>query len=232
VTDTQTPGAGLYADGADICAADIDAADIDAEPAGFDVDRVLHTLAVMGAATAQRYGQATGAGDDAAAAALDACVDRGLAARRGPRDLYCLTPAGRERHAGRLPATVAALRPGLHAALDAFRLANREVKRECTRWQLRDGAPNPHDDPAYDAQIIDELAQAATRCGQVLAPLADADARFARYPARLEAALARARAGELRAVTGVMCESFHEVWMELHRDLLLSGGVERCAADE
>jgi hypothetical protein len=219
VTDTRTtPGTGT------------DETDLDAGAA--DLDRVLHALAVMGTATAARYGQATGVAEGVAAAELDACVDRALAIRRPPRDLYGLTPAGRERHARWLPAATAGLRTGLPAVLDAFRLVNREVKQACTHWQLRGGAPNPHDDPAYDTQIIDELALAATRCGRVLAPLAGVDARFARYPARLDAALARARAGEARAVTGVMCDSFHEVWMELHRDLLLSSGVARSAADE
>ncbi|WP_239334470.1 hypothetical protein [Frankia sp. CiP3] len=206
--------------GPEIVAAGIDGA------AG--VDRALHALAVMGTATPPQYVQATGR----PAAELDACVDRGLAMCRPPSGRYGLTPAGRERHARWLPAATASLRGLLPVVLDAFRLVNRDVKECCTRWQLRDGVPNPHDDAGYDSRIIEELAPLAVRCAQLLAPLAVVEERFARYPARLDGALARARAGEARAVTGVLCGSFHEVWMELHRDLLLSGGAERCAADE
>jgi hypothetical protein len=29
--------------------------------------------------------------------------------------------------------------------------------------------------------------------------------------------------------TGVMCGSFHDVWMELHEDLILTQGIDRAA---
>ncbi len=36
-------------------------------------------------------------------------------------------------------------------------------------------------------------------------------------------------AGDQRMFTGVMCGSYHDVWMELHEDLILSQGIDRVA---
>ncbi|NDB06003.1 MAG: MarR family transcriptional regulator, partial [Acidimicrobiia bacterium] len=36
-------------------------------------------------------------------------------------------------------------------------------------------------------------------------------------------------AGQTNMFTGVMCGSFHDVWMELHEDLILSQGIDRAA---
>jgi hypothetical protein len=49
---------------------------------------------------------------------------------------------------------------------------------------------------------------------------------------RLAAALDRVRGGEVAAFARPMADSYHDIWMELHQDLLLSAGRERGAADE
>jgi len=36
-------------------------------------------------------------------------------------------------------------------------------------------------------------------------------------------------AGETKMFTGVMCGSYHDVWMELHEDLILTQGIDRTA---
>jgi hypothetical protein len=74
---------------------------------------------------------------------------------------------------------------------------------------------------------VAELAELHPDAGAVIADLSSASPRFARYQDRLADALARVRAGEVRAFTGVMCDSYHDVWMELHRDLLLCLRIDR-----
>ena len=37
----------------------------------------------------------------------------------------------------------------------------------------------------------------------------------------------RVDAGDVRMFTGVMCGSYHDVWMELHEDLILTLGIDR-----
>ena len=66
----------------------------------------------------------------------------------------------------------------------------------------------------------------------VLEPLEIALLRFAAYQVRLTAALDRVRGGDTAAFARPMADSYHDIWMELHQDLLLSAGRERGAADE
>ena len=51
--------------------------------------------------------------------------------------------------------------------------------------------------------------------------------RLARYVNRLDAAAECVAAGETKRFTGVMCESFHDVWMELHEDLIVIQRIDR-----
>jgi len=41
--------------------------------------------------------------------------------------------------------------------------------------------------------------------------------------------LLRLEGGETRMFTGVMCGSYHDIWMELHEDLVQLLGVDRHA---
>ncbi len=66
----------------------------------------------------------------------------------------------------------------------------------------------------------------------VLEPLEMALPRSAAYQNRLTAALDRVRGGDTAAFARPMADSYHDIWMELHQDLLLSAGRERGAADE
>jgi hypothetical protein len=56
--------------------------------------------------------------------------------------------------------------------------------------------------------------------------------RSAAYQNRLTAALDRVRGGNTAAFARPMADSYHDIWMELHQDLLLSAGRDRGAADE
>ena len=53
--------------------------------------------------------------------------------------------------------------------------------------------------------------------------------RFDSYHRRLTASLNRLEGGETRMFTGVMCNSYHDVWMELHEDLVQLLGIDRHA---
>ncbi len=50
---------------------------------------------------------------------------------------------------------------------------------------------------------------------------------MAPYGPRLESVLVRIQDGESNMFTGVMCGSYHDVWMELHEDLMLTQGIDR-----
>ena len=67
-----------------------------------------------------------------------------------------------------------------------------------------------------------EVVPVVTAMGEVLQ-------RLAPYAPRLVATCQRVVAGETNMFTGVMCGSYHDVWMELHEDLILTQGIDRSA---
>jgi hypothetical protein len=63
----------------------------------------------------------------------------------------------------------------------------------------------------------------------VLAEMARAVPRMARYVDRLRLAGQQVAGGDPKKFTGVMCESFHDIWMELHEDLIVVQRIDRAA---
>ena len=55
--------------------------------------------------------------------------------------------------------------------------------------------------------------------------------RFASYALRLTRALERFKGGDGAALARPLSGSYHDVWMELHQDLLLSLAKERGDSD-
>ncbi|MEY9988271.1 DNA-binding HxlR family transcriptional regulator [Streptomyces sp. V4I8] len=199
--------------------------------------RVLHAMRVKGLASGEAVAMFSGLAPDELARELAALTEDNLVLRREGRFAgYMLTPAGRQAHLPLLLVDVAAqaTQAALSEAYDGFLPLNGEFKRICAAWQTSEptGLPNDHSDGAYDRVIIERLADAHKRVVAVLAPLAAALGRFELYPSRLEGALGRIRSGDTAAFARPMADSYHEIWMELHQDLLLSLQRERSALDE
>lgn len=149
---------------------------------------------------------------------------------REARALWQLTPVGRVEHARLLDADVAGVVDAeLGGPYAAFLALNEEMKALCGRWQLRDGEINDHDDAAHDAAVVAGVADLHDRAAPVVCQLAAVLPRLASYERRLGEACQRFVRGETNMFTGVMCGSYHDVWMELHEDLILSQGIERAA---
>ena len=64
-----------------------------------------------------------------------------------------------------------------------------------------------------------EVAPIVQRMGEMMV-------RLAPYGPRLARTCRRVVEGETNMFTGVMCGSYHDVWMELHEDLILTQGIE------
>jgi len=122
--------------------------------------------------------------------------------------------------------------------LDAYEMflpINGDFKQVCTAWQLRESpsgetVPNDHSDGAYDGEVIRNLEEIHRRILDPLSELASVS-RFARYQPRLEDALAKVRAGDPDGFARPLTNSYHDVWMELHEDLLVSLDLTRSGAD-
>lgn len=148
---------------------------------------------------------------------------------REARDLWQLTPEGRAVHAERLAEEVAATRAADRLAehYEPFLGFNDEFKQICTDWQLRDGQPNDHADAAYDHDVIARLDALHRRSRPVIGSMADVLVRLGPYSPRLDGVLRRVVDGDGTMFTGVMCGSYHDVWMELHEDLIVTQGIDR-----
>lgn len=217
-----------------------DAADSDADVAvssggevevdgAVEVDEaaVIHALRVRGFGTPDALEASLGVRP---MAILEALVEAGFVNHVEARDLYLLLPAGKERHAELLPEIAPAdIRAGLGPPYRRFLGLNDRFKALCTDWQVRDGEPNDHDDPAYDRACVDRLDALMSEAEPVLADLAAVLGRLGRYAGRLRVAADAVADGDTGRFTGVMCESYHDVWMELHEDLIVIQGIDRAA---
>ncbi len=190
--------------------------------------RTLHALRIKGFAKVEVIAEIADVSVDDAHAHLVKLQVAELSTFREARSLWQLTPAGKELHARQLGDDVAGVQ-GLDGPYEQFLALNDELKELCGRWQLRDGAPNDHTDQRYDAAVIADLDALHDRAVPVVRALGLALARLSPYERRLGEACQRFRGGETNMFTGVMCSSYHDVWMELHEDLILSQGIDRAA---
>ena len=192
-----------------------------------DESTVLHVLRVRGFVTSAGFEASLGA---VPADVLDALVEQGLVRYLEARDMYGLLPPGKERAAetliGSMPDGAA---DTLAESYREFLALNDDFKRLCTDWQMRDGEPNDHADVDYDRRCVEALVELERAARPVLDRLAAALPRLGRYRVRLASAAAAVTGGDTKQFTGVMCESFHDVWMELHEDLILVQGIDRTA---
>ena len=184
---------------------------------------VLHALAVKGWAEVAGVAEFTGLAPAAATAALDGSAAAGLAVHRDGRLAgWSLTAEGRGRHAALLAADRS--RPGLdevRRGYEQFLTRNGALKDLCTRWQL-DGRR-----PVLVARLTTLHAGTLALVGD----LAEGRSRFAGYAPRFAGAHRRVIGGDDSGVARPLTGSYHDVWMELHQDLLLTLGVERSTAD-
>lgn len=198
---------------------------------------VLHALKVKGLANDEILAAITGLEAKSLSDTVDELVSDGLAIRReaGRMSGTMITPNGRTEY-DRLAAD-ATVTPEAEGAIaefyDAFLPVNGDFKKVCSAWQMRaDGSPNDHEDEDYDAGVVADLAAIDERIAAALDDAAGVVPRFGRYRGRLASALDKVKAGDRAAFARPMYDSYHDVWMELHQDLLLTAGRERGAGDE
>lgn len=197
---------------------------------------ILHSLRVKGLARPEVLGALSGIPVEDLEETCRPLVSEGLVLHRtGAMGGYMLTPAGKTE-ADRLLAEDRATevaKDDLARFDEAFLPHNTAFKQFCHRWQLKDDEqPNDHTDADYDAAVIADLAAFHAEFLPVLATISDSLPRFGRYADRFGVALARLRGGEQGAFARPMADSYHDIWMELHNDVVLSLRRERTAADE
>jgi DNA-binding MarR family transcriptional regulator len=189
-------------------------------PGEFDV---LQAIRCRGVATSERIAASTGLAADAVEAAVAAAEEAGFVKRRqGKVSGVSLTPTGRARLVLLTRDLVASEQlAALAAAYDAFVRPNQELKSLVTAWQA---------DQDVTAALA-ALEPVHADVTQVIVQAATAQPRFRRYQPRLGQALESFRGGDAGALARPLSESYHDVWMELHEDLLTTLGRTRGDAD-
>jgi hypothetical protein len=139
-----------------------------------------------------------------------------------------ISPKGRER----LNTLLAEERSGvdqnvLAKAYDHFRVANNAFKALVSDWQLKDGQPNSHDDPEYDAAVLNRLDEVHQQVLPVIDAVTRLLARLAPYATKLDSALAKVKAGDTTWLARPIIDSYHTVWFELHEELIAASGLTR-----
>jgi hypothetical protein len=196
--------------------------------------RVLHALRIKGFATTTAVVDVTGLTADEVGSHLTDLAGADLTLFRERGALWQLTGSGRAAHVDALEDDVsrAGVRSGLEDNYDSFLALNVEFKELCRQWQLKPDpggtlVTNEHNDARYDEEAVAGLVQLDAAATPVCGRFASVLDRFVPYEARLGHAAAKVAAGHHQLFTGVMCGSYHDVWMELHEDLILSLGVDR-----
>ncbi len=197
----------------------------DAQSLDVDEALVLHTLRVRGFVTSDGFKESLGR---CPTDILEQLVAAGLVRYIEKRDMYGLLPPGKERQEALLAEYAdSAVQAGLKEYYEQFLEQNEIFKQLCTDWQMRGGTQNDHTDAAYDADCVDRLVKLCEESRPTIAGVAAALQRMARYAPRLDESVARVVGGDSNAFTGVMCGSFHDVWMELHEDLIVLQRINR-----
>jgi hypothetical protein len=193
--------------------------------------RVHHALRIKGFVKVENIAELAGLPEEEVLSHLQAMQEEGKTNYREARGLWHLTPDGREAYIIALEEDVSrpGFREGLSVKYHRFLEMNETFKELCADWQLRNGETNDHSDAAYDENCIKRLGGLDDEAQPICHSFAEVAKRFDGYAARLTGSRKALEAGDQRMFTGVMCGSYHDVWMELHEDLLLTQGIDRVA---
>ncbi len=194
---------------------------------------VLQTLRCIGHSGAGRVATAAGLENDRTVHVLEELLDRGhVSLEEGPFGGWSLTLAGRSRVETLVEEEleISGARSDVLDAYRSFLPLNGRAMEVFRAWQMEEiaGTPvlNDHTDPVYDDDVLTRLSSIDDVAQDLLARLAARLSRFSSYGPRFSSAFAEARSGKISSVAEDL-ESYHNIWFQLHEDLLVTCGISR-----
>lgn len=175
---------------------------------------ILHTLRIKGLASSAALAAALGVSEIKIDAALRDGEQRDIFSRRSGRTSRWRLTATGHQHWGEIHSKDLAGVDVSYLArrYDAdFLRVNSKFKHLCTQWQLESD---------WD-ETLAGLIQIHATVDDHVTEFASQVSRFARYRTRLGNALRRFAAGDTSALLQPLSESYHDIWMEMHEDLLV-----------
>ena len=196
---------------------------------------VAHALHVKGFGTVEDLARLTGLAEPKVESQLIPMLEQGLAQFKEARGLWMPTAEGKQVAAdlvARRAERCRRRRRHRASAYPAFLALNEQFKEMCGDWQL---FPGEGDQPRAERPLRCRVRRRGRRTARRARPqragvcvaFSDQLSRYTPYAPRLTTALEKVKAGDQKQFTGVMCGSYHDVWMELHQDLLLTLGIDR-----
>lgn len=157
---------------------------------------------------------------------VDECVAAGLLV---DAPMVRLTDAGRVRLVELLTDERSAVdHDSADRVYERFLVVNGDVKPLISQWQLTRDAAGPDEVTA----VLDRLDELHREVVPVIAAASELVPRLSAYADRLDAALSRARGGDMSWLTRPMVDSYHTVWFELHEELIGLAGRTRATEAE
>ncbi len=196
-------------------------------------DAVQRALLIKGFAMPEDLAQAFFSTPEMIGEILDAIAADGLAELTG--GMFTLTEDGKTV-GGEMIATDREQwgAKNADAALEALLPLDQRMKDVVTGWQMREfkGAQilNDHADSEHDAAVLSSFASLAEAASGWLDSLKSGLPRLGAYAARLERAAKQVADGDFDYIASPRVDSYHNIWFELHEDLILLAGRNR--ADE
>lgn len=185
---------------------------------------IFHLLRVNGFATTGAIAAMARVPEATVEECLRAAETAGEVVHRSGRITgWRLAPQAASDHTARVRGLIAdlACQARVETAYSEFLPLNQGFKEFCTHWQA-------------DRDLADALPRLKgihTEVTSALASVCEVLPWYSGYLTRLNSALQRAEAGDPDAFIKPLSDSYHDVWMEIHQDLLLLLGRERGAAD-
>jgi pyruvate,orthophosphate dikinase len=216
-------------------AGDVPIADGAESEVNIDRDTLIRVLHIKGFATPDALAPVVLSNPATVAPLLESMRDEGLLKMMG--EMYQLSDEGRklgERLMEDDRSTWS--QESATEALDDFLDLDRRMKDIVTSWQMRqvDGEPvlNDHTDEAHDSAVLDEFTTLHAEATDWLVPLIPHLERLETYRTRLLRAAEEVSKGNHNYIASPQIDSYHNIWFELHEDLIQLAGRTREAETE
>ena len=188
-------------------------------------DPTLHILRIRGRATPESLAAALDSPLEQVTAALHDLRSRGLAEDSGkPRLGWKITANGRLSADERMTGISQHALTMVADRYETFRRLNDELKQLCADWQARTEGQTP-------ADFVDRLAPIDQQVQRILAEITEEAPHFAEYSARFSRAHSQFASGSDSHLTGVLVDSYHNIWFECHECFFITLGRSRQAEE-
>ena len=189
-------------------------------------EQTLHMLRIRGRITLAQLAEGMAADVTEITGALAELAADGLVWNSGrPRFPWSITETGRQLAETRMTGIDAAAKNLCDEHYQRFRELDGQFKQLCADWQARDTGAAVAADFGPRLKSVDDAVQDLLR---QIAPVAPA---FAMYARRLSRARGRFAGGADSYLTGIMVDSYHTAWFELHECFFITLGRSRQAEE-